>query len=954
MRIKKEFRHWQRYTRCIALAWLVAFVLPLCNPHWILRAFAVTTASSITISPNGASWQYGGTQTFTATCHYASDPDDNCALAGGVTYSSSAPSTMVTINSSTGVAAGAVDPGAGGLVNTNGTALTWVSGNKQFDSSWVGLPIYVNGGTYTITNWTDATHITISSSAGVHSSVTWNLDGGWGWAWIIATASGVTGRAGAFIQHAGDIGWNIYPEPAGSGFELVVGSTAQMGVGLTVPRSSFGANFICTFSSSNPSVATVNSVGLITAVSAGTATIACGLTGNAIFSNGGGSTGNTIFITVINGGSGNQDWYVRTDGGTPFSAALPSGQCDGKSDLAAAGATSHHCAFGEFKWLYMDDATSGQLQWIITGGDAVIVRGNENTNTGYSLNLTSYSGQNTPINCAGNGANNCFMPHIPSGTSAQHTRILGENYANCKADSAKVVLNGTWGAFLAFNLSDTQDVDVQCFQIAEPDQCGGNNNFTNHCVTGTNNYVQYGIVSSSLSSNINLVDLWIHNIAQAPIVRPSADSTLVLTRVHVQGGGSAGWDQDASDYSVSSISVSGGLTIRDSIFEFAGCVMEYPIVHTYPYIECRGQGLNGYGDEIATANAIGDWVITGTTIRYSMQDGFDSVHGGLANSYTLSNDYIYGNVGSQFKLGPTLGLTAINDKVIENCQRLAEQLGDMPTIPTGENWCRAGGIGIGIELDQYGTYNVQDWSYASYGDISFNIICAGGPLWEDCSRASGSMKNMNFVGYADSNYNLGMVTSLFYNSDGYPVPPNFFATRSYNYFYNVRSCPTLQTGETCTSMTPPGIIDLPATPITAEAQMDPINFGIQAGSNLLGAGVNIGGITTDYASNPRPSAGQSNSSIGAYELVPPAPSGIGGGTLKGGRWVRNRATPFGRIILETPRSAPPVTMRLDIGGSGTGAGGSDKNIYWSFNPSDSRTNPVSFINTESAKAKRGP
>jgi hypothetical protein len=69
-----------------------------------------------------------------------------------------------------------------GTVTTSGTAVTWVSGSP-FDSSQVGGGISINGTVYLIAGFTDATHITLASSAGTQTNVKF---------FVVAGASTVT------------------------------------------------------------------------------------------------------------------------------------------------------------------------------------------------------------------------------------------------------------------------------------------------------------------------------------------------------------------------------------------------------------------------------------------------------------------------------------------------------------------------------------------------------------------------------------------------------------------------------------------------------------------------------------------------------------------------------------------------------------------------------------------
>lgn len=62
--------------------------------------------------------------------------------------------------------------GTDGTVNTNGTAVTWVSGTQfTTGTSWNGKIININGSTFTISSVTNATALVLTGSAGVHSGV---------------------------------------------------------------------------------------------------------------------------------------------------------------------------------------------------------------------------------------------------------------------------------------------------------------------------------------------------------------------------------------------------------------------------------------------------------------------------------------------------------------------------------------------------------------------------------------------------------------------------------------------------------------------------------------------------------------------------------------------------------------------------------------------------------------
>lgn len=75
------------------------------------------------------------------------------------------------------IGGGALISGAGigptyyqGTVNTSGTAVTWVSG-ALFTSGLAGATIVINSVSYTVSSYTDSTHITLTGSAGTQTGV---------------------------------------------------------------------------------------------------------------------------------------------------------------------------------------------------------------------------------------------------------------------------------------------------------------------------------------------------------------------------------------------------------------------------------------------------------------------------------------------------------------------------------------------------------------------------------------------------------------------------------------------------------------------------------------------------------------------------------------------------------------------------------------------------------------
>src|SRR5487761_1275649 len=572
---------------------------------------------SIAIAPQGAAVQIGSSQQFTVTCTYSDNSTDNCAKAGGAKWTSSRPSDLTVSNS--------------------------------------GLATYAR-----VTSAPQTVNIG---------------SGGYGESIVAVSAGALNDRANIYAQWPGD-SWTEYVTPSRDEFEdlnfnplpmtVAVGATVTIGMGMRVKDagSRFPMQATCNWTSSNTAVATVNREGLTTAVAPGKVTITCGHAGNAVYgtsrSKFWAAPGNAIPLTVVAGGTGNATWYVRPDGGTLYSATNKGGQCSGQANAAYPGKGKNRpCAAGNLQYLWADGVTYQQQKRVISGGDTVIVAQNPN---GYEVDENP---ANNLTNCAGNQFS-CYMPSIPSGTAARHTRILGANYANCRADSAKTLLDGNWYADTIFNVKDSQFVDIACFELSDKVGCGL---YKHACASGADKGVKYGVLQSALTSNFNATDIFVHGTGGEG-VRGATGAGVVYNYLHIRGEPGAGFDMDDTPWGgLSNISVAGGLTMTNSITEFVGCLEEYPVVHQYPYIECVDQNTGGYGDGFVTASDTGDWVFDHEMWQYNWQDGLDLLHSGL-NSLTVTNSLSQGNEGQPYKIGSALHVVFQNNLALINCARL--------------------------------------------------------------------------------------------------------------------------------------------------------------------------------------------------------------------------------------------------------------------------------------------
>ncbi len=754
----------------------------------LLAPFAYAkSVSTVSISPQGAVIQSGSSLQFSATCTYSDNSVDNCAAAGGAVWSSSWNSRMAV--SASGVANAIKDP------------LTDVSPNDTNR--------YLNQ-------------------------------------FVLVKAGGVSAHAGVYTQHAGDT-WYRYPTPDYRSFttygvqnptlNVAIGSRVALGEGFLVNNTDSGTGFpiqsLCSWSSSDPSKATIDSDARVTALAPGAVTFTCNIGGNGKFgsSTQGGwqAPGNVITLNIVAGGTGSATWYVRPDGGTPYISAsrTPAGQCNGHSNIAYSGhGTNQNCALGNLSFLWADQVTPNNLSWIITGGDTVIVAPNANR---YVIGKTG-------VNCAGDPGYNCFMPTIPSGTALHHTKILGSNYASCHSDAVKTGLTLDLQASAAFNITDSQFVDVACFEVTDAAACTTSGNFTNHC-TATDHFGQFGIVEDSLAS-ANLTDLAIHGLAAEAIHGPSGPD-VVADHLRISGMPFGGIDMDNAAWHATNISSAGGFTLTNSITEFSGCVEEYPIVHNYPYIECRDQNTGGYGDGLGTANTSGDWTFDHDIWRYNFQDGLDLLHSGM-RSLSVTNSQSYGNDGQQYKLGSGQTVLFANNTTVHNCERILAPFGDEPSsaIIPGVTGCRAAGDGIVISMAAMGSDIFQNNSYAGYGNTSYDMTCESG--FETCPDAKSTYQNNINIGIVNSVYQPGLQPGLFYTESASMPANGGWAVRDHNLYFNFRNgtgCPApLNAGELCADAK---FVDEPGLTISSEAVLDNFNFNLTSNSPAKYAGVHL-------------------------------------------------------------------------------------------------------------------
>lgn len=573
----------------------------------------------------------------------------------------------------------------------------------------------------------------------------------------------------------------------------------------------------------------------------------------------GGTDAAPIAVGVAPTGPGTV-WFVRPDGGTRFSSNVPMGQCDGMADAAYPGTgVNQHCAFNDVRYLWSDATYSTGTTfpgwgWIGKGGDTYFIRGTIASKVSYRIGWNSASTYCDGSVCFGLTGNpyGSGAPPPPSGTASQHTRILGENYAACHDAAAKTQLHGGWAVDTVLSLSGSSYVDLSCLDITDFSACGRASQKVG--CDATQDFAQVGIGLYSTSTYITLDDIHIHGMAAAGIAGPPGTG-FVANYLDLLGNASSGWNADPGDGTTGV----GTLDVTHFDISWNGCAEEYPVVDAVPYGDCTDDSSGGYGDGFGTTTAPSPapgWQVhfDQGLVSYNTQDGLDALHiGGPGSTMTATRVLAYGNQGQQLKVG---GATATiqNSVVVGNCEAMTTQT--IPGTPTGfgsalADPCRAGNTAVLI--------NVTPGDPAVF---QFNTVFESGAIGLEVEYATsdtgpGNTLKFNdnvFVGFLDSASSKNGST-LYSNTDlNMLTNPGASWTNNATYHQNSNwTCPAM--GETNAVCGDPGLVD------ETYHAYGYGNMAPTANSALLGKGVSIPGITTDYLGTSR----KNPPTIGAYE-----------------------------------------------------------------------------------------
>lgn len=593
-----------------------------------------------------------------------------------------------------------------------------------------------------------------------------------------------------------------------------------------------------------------------------------------------------LFVVVVSPSLFASTWYVRRDGGTRYSSNVTSGQCDGRADAPYPGAgKDRHCAFNDFRYMWDDKSgKAGAGTWVIAGGDTVIIRGctagggqSNPSNPDCRIGWDAPTGTGENLWCYGVGSYTCYNPPIPAGTATQHTRILGQNYANCNVGGAtnpkQYVSNLTqlFGGFslrYTFNLQNTQYVDVQCIELTTHNgRCtaAGSPAYPRGCNNNQplDDYAQNGFLLSNTTANVTFQDVYVHGFNASGFDGPIGGA-IKMTRVFDGFNAFAGWNfddgHDTPDAAGSSI-IAKYVTMIGN-----GCYEEYPVTHAFPAHACYDDVSNGFGDAWSGQDTdLDTFICDHCEMAYNTKDAFIGPHTNV-HTLTITNSQSYGNMGAQWKWNNAPGATTtfINNLTIGNCARFQDVIPGAPhsyALKSGvggaylSDYCRAGGNTVAINSQQNSHVLFANSTFVDYLGTVFLLSC--GPNNRNHSGLCGTtpfvFTNNIFLGYSLKD---GEAPALYYIDD-----LSIKVTSSHNIEYGNRS----GYGDSCRGdiiCSDPRLVNQPPQQgWTNQAFLDNFTFYPRADSPAIGHGMPMNGITMDFYGSARPNP----PSIGAVE-----------------------------------------------------------------------------------------
>jgi hypothetical protein len=542
-----------------------------------------------------------------------------------------------------------------------------------------------------------------------------------------------------------------------------------------------------------------------------------------------------------------------------------------------------------------DSGVVGAGTWVIAGGDTVVIRGcaasvnqvnasNPDCRVGWDNGI---GGGSANLWCQDVGSYTCYNPPIPAGTAAQHTRILGAcAYGSYTCTNPTTTRPGNltqiFGGFSVLgtlNLQGTQYVDVQGIEVtAHNGACvqHGSPAYPANCSTSSplSDFANTGILTNNTTANVTMQDVYVHGFTAQGLFGPIG-GPISMTRVFIGFNGFAGWLFD--DGSDTPDAPGSSITASYVTMEGNGCYEQYPIVNTqFPAQACYDSVSNGFGDAWSGQDTeLDSFTCDHCVDIYNTKDAFIGPHTQIA-SLRITNSYAAGNMGAQWKWGATQNSTVLfqDNLTVTNCLRMTEALPgaaqnfNQSTGMPGSyltNFCRAGGAGFANLTRSGSTNDFYGNTFIGLGNIVYQVGCGYYSIGNvfnsesNCNTASTVFKDNNMLGYTEPGNEPTAFYCLLYANGSTctngTTDTGIRMTNSYNNEYGLKGGTTDTCGVNNITCVDPLLVNEPAPPFPGtETSFDVFNpfagpgnsFYPASTSPLIGAGVAISGLTTDY------------------------------------------------------------------------------------------------------------
>lgn len=445
----------------------------------------------------------------------------------------------------------------------------------------------------------------------------------------------------------------------------------------------------------------------------------------------------------------------------------------------------------------------------IAGGDTVLIG---------SGNYMIGAGAPGAGSCSGAS---CFMPPIPSGTSATaRTRILG------KPGATAPKLWGTGAISKVINLEGSSNVEVGNLEITDQSDCVYVHSDATAKCASTGSWAKNGL-SALASSNVWLHDLNIHGLASTG-VRAGGLTNWTVERVKINTNGRVGWDGNVGTTGSSN---SGQIILRDVEVGFNGCGERWQTGATWA---CWAQQTGGYGDGLGTTYTGGQWLIEDSYFHHNTSDGLDLryMDGATTTNVIVRRLYAVGNAGNQVKVRGNS--TIENSVIVSNCGYFSGK-----DFMLAGDQCRAGGNAVQLVLTASDTATVRHNTITGQSGVLIGAT-------EGDSTARVNIQNNVLVGFPS--FLAPSVLASVYYANAAPAPVSWAG----NLVWNVKSgtCPT---GSICGQN--PKLTNMTLASFDAE----PL-----AGSPAIDRVPTPRGVIRDFRRKPRPADGTAD--IGAIEV----------------------------------------------------------------------------------------